>query len=87
MHVIVSGSCIDDLKSDLPAGATTFTFAAGAIKKKASSGTVDGGTAVPDNCEASALINRTLAGTLDKGYANGSVQGIQSRSVTFTTVP
>src|SRR6185295_15699325 len=86
MTLRISGTCIEPLTPTLASGATSYPVAAGALKKRTTT-SADGGTAVADECVATAELSRTRAGTLDVGYANGSIAGIQRRSVSFTTVP
>ncbi|MBL8953276.1 MAG: hypothetical protein JNK82_21030 [Myxococcaceae bacterium] len=86
MTLSIEGPCIDNFSANLASGATDYTVAANALKKKMAS-TTDGGTAVPDSCTVTAQIARERAGTRDPGYGGGTVLGIQRRSVDFTTAP
>jgi hypothetical protein len=85
MQLQISGGCIDLLEATLTSGATQYTVAAGALKKR--SGLADGGSEVPDSCVATAQVDREHAGALDPGYAGGTSSGIQRRTVSFTTAP
>jgi hypothetical protein len=84
MSLRISGPCIDPLTPTLSSGTTSYQVAAGALKKRMQT---DGGAVVADDCVATAELSRSRAGTLDTGYANGSISGIQRRSVSFTTAP
>jgi hypothetical protein len=87
MTLSIKGDCIQDFIASVTSGATDYTVAANALKKKTGSGTADGGTSVPDDCTVTANVDRSRPGTLDTGYAGGTIAGIQRRSVTFTSTP
>lgn len=84
MSLKITGSCINDFSVNLPANTTTYSVAAGALQLRMSP---DGGAAAGSNCDATAQVDRTLTGSLDKGFGGGSVLGIQRRTTTFGTAP
>jgi len=85
MKLSITGPCIDNFSAELTAGATDYTVAANALKKRSTT-TADGGTVV-DSCTATAQLERERAGVRDPAYAAGSVTGVQRRTVQFTTAP
>jgi hypothetical protein len=84
MTLSISGDCIDTYATTLPDSATTYALSAGVLHKRTNP---DGGTAVGDNCDATATLDRTKNGTLDSAFAGGSMQGVQRRTATFGTAP
>jgi hypothetical protein len=84
-QLTITGNCINDFSVALPANATSYSVAAGALTKRAPAS--DGGTQIPDDCDATAQVDHSLTGSLDKGYGGGSVVGIQRRTTTFGTAP
>ena len=81
---VVSRFCINDFNVSLPANTTSYSLAKGALTTRTGA---DGGTALGSNCDATAQVERSQTGSLDKSFGGGSIVGIQRRSTTFGTTP
>lgn len=75
----LSGPCIDFVTGGTSADTGLATISANTIKKTM-------GQNIPDSCEVTVTVTRTLEGVLDPGFGKGGVVvGEQVRTLTFTS--
>ena len=75
----ITGDCILNQSKVLDADTGSFTVAKASIKTPSSTTT--------ENCQVTLTVSRTQVGTLDPAYQGGSILGVQTRTLTFTSTP
>jgi hypothetical protein len=81
MRWSADGSCIEVAGGPIAGDPGSVTMPAGTFRKRA-------GTNVADSCEVKVTITRERDGDLDRAFGEGgTIKGIQTRSVTFTSTP
>jgi hypothetical protein len=76
----IAGNCLNILAGNSLSGDPgTFVIAKGALVSHAAGG--------DQNCQATFTLSRSRLGTLDPAFGGGSIDGIQQRTLTFTSTP
>lgn len=79
MTMSFSGDCIENYSVDLEDESGSAAVPAGTIVDQS---TVSGGT-----CDVTMTLRRSREGTLDSGFAGGSIDARQERSLSFSSAP
>ncbi|HWU88721.1 MAG TPA: hypothetical protein VN253_15750 [Kofleriaceae bacterium] len=81
MRWSADGACIESASGAIDGGAGSVTMPAGTFRKVP-------GNNVADSCQVKVTITRERDGELDRAYGKGgTAAGVQTRSVTFTSMP
>jgi hypothetical protein len=82
--VTVDGSCLQSANIPVTGDPGTVTIAAGTLQKKVPAQN----ETVPDSCQATIHVQRSLKGTVDPHFGKGGdAAGTQNRTSMFTTSP
>jgi hypothetical protein len=81
MRWSADGACIEVVSGSIGPAMGSVTMPVGTFRKRA-------GQNIPDSCEVEVTVTREREGDVDRAFGEGgTATGVQTRSVTFTSMP